>query len=739
MAVIEFQNAFWRNAKLNSFKFASVNEVNLHLAACGATNYSPSLTPYLKNKTGLFKLNGSVQGALVNNAAYNMSTAYNSAMAVGGVGNGGNNAMSRLDLYEPIDPVIYFEYTTLGSRFNATSSAIFPAYYLNINNYPSLPNYNRGKFNAAVKGTFDGTTWSAVDELNFDDYSNWLALTNIRVYARDNPESDRIDQGANVQLGFGYNLGQLRMARYNTASGNVSTTDYVSGYITSRYLYGAIANVLTQTAEQQLLQAYLGGTIITSQSQLNYPLPNVGLIHDDLQVRDINDFYPSRMRTVNITDRNNANRPIYNAPIQRYNDTERLFTAGEVLSGSATCYNTYWGRTVLLFKDVQAIIDFFADWGLLATDNKDDAATLPDDFFPSTGGFVPDGGSADGYEENPTPNIGGIPDNTSDVIERTTTQITAMSAINTMALDVIGVKSLFNWLITDDFTKNISNLFNDKLSALNSLKLYPFDIVRHDTSSTFFRDTLSVANVSTSIANYAIYDGYNCYVFGGSINQLPYYGNFNDYVNTRYSLYIPYAGIVELSPNVVLNADLELYYAVDLLSGNATAIIYSNKVLIKTIPAQMGAEIPITYSNANQQQINNALTALNIGSSLVGGIGAAAAGNPIPLASAAFGGLMTATKTAMTNPLVMGHTGGISSNTSLILPQTPFLIIDRARIAVPKDYGKIAGYSSNYGGSLSEFSGGDFVQFRADKISIAGATDGEKTEIYNALLSGVYI
>lgn len=395
---------------------------------------------------------------------------------------------------------------------------------------------------------------------------------------------------------------------------------------------------------------------------------------------------------------------------------------------------------VLAFKSEDDFKALLADWGVTRiTNDSTEAQSMPSELFPGytpegDDSFNPDGGNNTGFGTNPTvPTIPSYSDNTSDKIEPTTPNISAINAASVYALSLSGVKSLLRWLMTEDFTKNISELFSDKLSAIDDLKILPFDIVNHDTTHTQASESLTIANVTGAVTCHKIIPNYNCIIEGGSYHYTAYWGDFNDYTSASYYLYIPYGGIVELSPSFVVNRDLRLLYALDIMSGNATAVIYSNGVFVKTVPCQMGQTIPITYTNTNQREIKNTLAAMNAGTTLIN----MAAGKTDIL-----GGVLnignTIARTAMTNPLTIGSIGNFSANTSIIMPQNPFLIISRIQQAIPESMEGIIGKPSNTHNNISAFVGSGFVQINASHINTTATTE-EQSQIISLLQNGIFI
>lgn len=396
----------------------------------------------------------------------------------------------------------------------------------------------------------------------------------------------------------------------------------------------------------------------------------------------------------------------------------------------------------IAFRSWKFVEQLSRDFGIYVTTDLDTARNTPIEYFPDIGQITPDPTiPPTGFQENPiNPNIPNFPDNTTDIIERPIPNITPISVANVYALNIAETKAFFNWLLTDDFIKNISELFNDKLSAINDIKLLPFDIVAHDPAHTQSQDSLTIANVTTSITNFKVTSNYNSWIFGGEYQYTAYWGDFNDYESTSFSLYVPYAGIIDLSPSDVINKTLQIWYAVDLNTGNSTAVIYSGNVAIRTIGAQMSISVPVIASNVNEQRRNEALTAINVGNSIAhSAISTIATGNPLPLVGGLLSGVANVASTAMNNPYQIQRAGTFSSSTSLLMIQTPFLIISRQQIAIPDiNYKNIAGIPSSFCGKISQFIGSGFISVKVDKIATA-ATENEQNEIRNLLVDGIFI
>lgn len=418
-----------------------------------------------------------------------------------------------------------------------------------------------------------------------------------------------------------------------------------------------------------------------------------------------------------------------------------------ITNTSVTC------RGGLAFKTVDDIIAYFNDWGLKATPEIDKAKFAPYEDIKDADPLPSPSGGGSGtikpdfpIEENDE--ITSIPNNPSDTIDDFLVENPSVSPINLMtnyALNYTSVKALFEWLCDKSFYNNISELFTDKLSAIHALIQYPFDIVRHDTVHTQYSDVLTIVNVSESIPCYSLVNGYNTILYGGEITYISYFGDFRDWVNCKYSIYVPYAGVVDVPPSAVINRTLKLFYCCDLLTGKATAVLksYENNdnlgALIKTIPCQIGINVPVQSSNYGQQAINNTLTGISMLSNLAGGVIGLATGNPFSFMGL-MGGVQQGASLLSQQQTQYSASGGVSPSTGLSLPQTPYLCISRARPAKPSNFAQINGLPSSIYTTLANVASGNaLVKMQNVLFKSATATTEEITEVVNQLNNGIYL
>lgn len=775
MGIMKFNEWQFINAPLKCLPFRTLNQEINKLNGRNQSGYASALTPYLSNKVGFAyygslsassgaRYRGSVTQFPVDSFGQYAQQRFNNI--VGGVapvyGVINPSVIEKVVTPTPFrDIVVYFKTALVKDLYPPeTYKYLQPILFnkqanLNVAVGASYPQANSslqvlldGEYTRGDEG--GGQSWTCkADEINLPNLDNWLVITDMRFF--DVPVS-----------------GEFPRAQVGVNSGSPMYNDYTFAacYTEGKVQSGtndAYKTINTPSADGIISLNPVTGSTNSTSAASNYFAMLVGapiysarcewILGQDNTTDWVSSFtknFPNlngEYITILAANRNDSTVKIEgkNTASAFFDHTRRRLVhvgANEAPHAYLNITDLYFNdnkskQVRLVFNGKQSIINFFADWGLAATDDENKAKTMDSGLLLE--GFVPDGGNTLGFDTNTTPEIPSNPDNTSDVIERTAPQISALSATNLYALTITQCKELFDFLMTDNFTKNISELFSDKLSAVNGLKLFPFDIQQHDPLHTVSQSALNVGNVQADISNSVLIDNYNTWVFGGSITQLAYYGNYNDYLNASYAIYIPFCGIVSLTADRVVNCKLELYYAVDLLTGSGTAVLYSNGVLFKTAPAQLGVDIPITFTNANQQAINATLSALNIASSLGGNIAqSVATGSAVPAVTGVLNSGISAFGAIANNQTKTGTIGGIGSNTGYTLPQTPFLIITRNKIAIPSDYLTLVGKPNVFKGAIGAYIGSGFVSVKSVKLETS-ATDRERNEIISLLANGIFV
>lgn len=363
-----------------------------------------------------------------------------------------------------------------------------------------------------------------------------------------------------------------------------------------------------------------------------------------------------------------------------------------------------------------------------------DKVTSPDD-----GGLIKP--SISGLPDNPidddTPGTG---DNTSDSVEYPNPlYIPNATVYDRYFLTPNQVPDVKKFLFSDTFVDNVRRLWTNPAEYVISLVCYPFDVA--STGLTTTSGVVSVGGVSSNIAAAALTDKGVPYFYGGSVYVDKYYNSYLDYEPyTSIDIYIPYIGVRPLNVSQVVGHKLCIGYYIDLNTQQITALIGLDGVggnlgqVVTQFVGSIGIQTPLSGTSA-QDMIRNIVAQT---SGLITGVGAIAGGvmsaNPALLASG-----VASTSNAL---LGGGHTapsyyGSLSPVSGLYTPQVAYLIINRPRQALPAAYLTQQGFSSNYSGKVSQFSG----YLECASVNIASTTTmtaQEQQEIINLLTGGIY-
>ena len=265
----------------------------------------------------------------------------------------------------------------------------------------------------------------------------------------------------------------------------------------------------------------------------------------------------------------------------------------------------------------------------------------------------------------------------------------------------------------------------DYLLGLNAIPLASTDVAS---------DTIKIANLDTEITSEYL-TWYIADLDCGEIDIKEYFQTFMDYSPyTKLSIYLPYCATIPLNIDMFQNDKIKLKYRVDFLTGYCLAIISNSEGVVTTATGNCAYNLPIRSNDYN----NVVSRGLAVVGGIVGTAGALATGN-VPLAVGTAGATLAgglSLGNAMEKPNVYSN-GSFGGNYGLLGNKTPYLIIQRPIISVPKDYGKTIGYMSRITAKLGDLTGYTVVEeIHLEHIS---ATDDEKRLIENALKSGVIL
>ena len=346
------------------------------------------------------------------------------------------------------------------------------------------------------------------------------------------------------------------------------------------------------------------------------------------------------------------------------------------------------------------------------------------------------------------------------------------------------LQSLSQYMWTDTtFLQTVINhlkqLLENPMDAIISLSIVPCSI------PTGASEEVKVMYVPTGVYMYPAISQFidvDC----GSVTINKNIGcalDYNPY--TKIHVYLPYIGQVTLNTDEVMGKTLHLIYRIDIVTGICAAHILVNGNVMYVFSGHCSVSQPLASADFSAY-LNAMITAAKSVAAVAAGAGGAPSvaagliGGPAPRTSrsqesgsesrtsrnpntgrqitlgtesysydvmrtslgASFGELASraATNTVssvMNSKLIVEHTNGFGGNSGYVSQRTPFIIIERARLCNPKEYGNYNGYPSMIYLNLGELSG--YTEVQQIQLTGINATNPELSEMAELLKSGVIL
>ena len=257
----------------------------------------------------------------------------------------------------------------------------------------------------------------------------------------------------------------------------------------------------------------------------------------------------------------------------------------------------------------------------------------------------------------------------------------------------------------------------------------------------------------------------------GLRNVEPHFNNYLDYTETKYQIYIPFVGFVDLNPSDILGGYVGLQYNVNMVTGDALAIVVANNprtngkdVQILSIPCNISIDCPLTYQSMDSLFLRGATMA---GKAVVAGATAGVAGGSAvnaglaAMSAAKYNDDASGWRSALSDTAgslrkieSAGIAGGIASSFHGNTPSVsrgagftnetgnlgtfkPFILITRPVKATPSSLTQIYGQRSLAVKKLSDCHG--YTKVVAVKPDSLPKNNKHLDEIISLLQSGIYL
>lgn len=285
-------------------------------------------------------------------------------------------------------------------------------------------------------------------------------------------------------------------------------------------------------------------------------------------------------------------------------------------------------------------------------------------------------------------------------------------------LSQITTLATYMWSENFDIITEFKKIFANPIDAIIGVSIVPVSVPV--TGSQEVKIGFIGTGISMNVAS-SQFVTVDC----GSITLKEFWGNALDYSPfTKVSLYLPFIGTRELNTDDVMDKTINVVYHIDILSGSCTVLIKCGGAVIYQYAGACATAIPV-----NGNDWTSLLTACVQLAGVVTAVVATGGGAA---------GLLPSASNAVTSlkPNVQ-RTGAVSGSAGLLGVQKPYIILERPRQSLAKNYNKYNGYPSNITALLSTLTG--YTEVDSIHLSAIPATETELTEIEALLKTGVII
>lgn len=302
---------------------------------------------------------------------------------------------------------------------------------------------------------------------------------------------------------------------------------------------------------------------------------------------------------------------------------------------------------------------------------------------------------------------------------------------------------LANKLWDRSFFDNIIKNFQSPMDNIISLHVVPF-IVYGGTQSD-----IHIGNYDTEIPSNRLESSYfnvDC----GIVELNGAYKTFADYAPfTDIQLYLPYIGIVPISPDDIIDGAINVKYNIDVFSGACVAYIMARLrgmwTCINQYQGNIITQYPITGADFTNVYVGLAMGTAKVltGSAMLTSLptmnASTQAGNDIGNAIGGASQITSGVSQMLTAKPTYQRSGGIGSSAGLMSVQTPYLIISKPNYIQANNFRSQKGYISNLTCTIGNESGFLSSKVTNEQLTDINCTITERDMIRSKLAEGVYI
>lgn len=218
---------------------------------------------------------------------------------------------------------------------------------------------------------------------------------------------------------------------------------------------------------------------------------------------------------------------------------------------------------------------------------------------------------------------------------------------------------------------------------------------------------------------------------------------FLDYAPySKFSLYLPYVGFVDVDPNDFVGHTMGVKYHGDVVSGAIVAYVTKDGSVMYQYSGNCAVNLPLSSDNWG----STFAAAVGVASSLITPAAIPAAAKEGTMAAknaevSAKRGVASTVASVASNPSLLSpsirHSGTVAGSAGAMGVQVPFVIREAVSFHSTAGFNTLNGYPSYYYRKLSEVSG--FTSVIGVHIEGSSATAEEIAEIEELLIGGVIL
>lgn len=220
----------------------------------------------------------------------------------------------------------------------------------------------------------------------------------------------------------------------------------------------------------------------------------------------------------------------------------------------------------------------------------------------------------------------------------------------------------------------------------------------------------------------------------GSITVPEYWANFLDFSGTRFKLFLPYIGYVDIQPEYINGGSIKVWYRFNVLDGSFMCFVESTSGHSELYESLIGqySGVAVMHIPLQSTDYSNKVSGLI---SSMGAVAAGAAGGGMT-GAVGYGAASSLVNTVIAKP-GSSHANGYNASSSFLSHRKPYLIIERQSSQFSEKYPEEKGLPLYMESKLGDCHG--LTVCDNPHLDTIPATVEEKEKIFKYLTEGVIV